>query len=142
MEKVKVVHWKDVLGEDVDDFKTVLSVNQEVKKYGKSSKKVPDGALEMYHKKIWQLEQEGWYCRVIDYNGNPIFMHLIPSDNSQLEQRSYSIIDAGGKRREYIAKRDFAHNDYQEAIEREYYDPDFPSEVDGAIARLTKTMEV
>jgi len=141
-ENIKVVHWKDVLGEDIDDFKTVLSVNQEIKRYGKSSKKIPDGALEMYRKKVWQLQQEGWYCRGIDYNGNPIFMHLIPNDNNQLEQRSISIIDTSGKRREYIAKRDFVHNEYQEAIEREYYDPDFPSEVDEAIERLSKTMEV
>jgi hypothetical protein len=142
MEKIKVVHWRNVLGDDLETFKLVLKHNQAMKKYGKSKIEIPDDASEMYHKKIWQLEQEGWYCRGIDYNGNPIFMHLIPSDNSQLEQRSYSIIDAGGKRREYIAKRDFAHNDYQEAIEREYYDPDFPSEVDEAIESLSKTMEV
>ena len=142
MENVKVVHWRNVLGEDLETFKLVLKHNQALKRYGKSSTKLPDDALEMYHKRIWQLEQEGWYCRGMDYNGNMKFMHLIPNDNSQLEERSASIIDMAGKRREYIEKRDYVHTDYQEAIEREYYDPDFPPEVDEAIGNLAKTMEV
>lgn len=136
MEKVKVVHWRDILGKEVDDFKLVLKHNQAVKKFGKSSIKLPDEALEMYEKKIWICEKEGWYKPRLDYNGNLIFMHLIPSDNDNLEQRSISIIDTCGKRREYIAKRDFEHTEYQEALEREYYDEDFPSE------DLSKTMEV
>ena len=142
MEKIKVVHWRNVLGEDLETFKLVLKHNQALKRYGKSSTKLPDDALEMYHKRIWQLEQEGWYCRGLDYDGSMKYMHLIPNDNSHLECRSASIIDAGGKRREYIEKRDYEHTDYQEALEREYYDPDFPSEVDEAIEGLTKHMEV
>ena len=128
MEKVKVVHWRNVLGNDLETFKLVLQHNIAMKKYGKTSIKLPDDAIEMYRKRIWQLEQEGWYCRGIDYNGNMRFMHLIPNDSSQFEGRSTSIIDTGGKRREYIEKRDFVHNEYQDALEREYYDPDFPSE--------------
>lgn len=142
MEKIKVVHWRNVVGDDLEAFKLVLKHNQAMKKYGKSKIEIPDDASEMYRRKIWQLEREGWYCRGIDYNGNPIFMHLVPPDSSLLEEVSTSIIDAGGKRREYIEKRDFVHNEYQETLEREYYDPDFPSEVDTAIAGLMKSMEV
>ena len=141
MEKVKVVHWQTVLGDQIEDFKLVLKHNQAVKKYGKSSIKLPDEALDMYRKKIWQLEKEGWYVRGLYYNGNLIFMHLIPGDKSLLDGCSLSIIDAGGKRREYIQKRDFEHTEYQEALEHEYYDPDFPSEVDTAISSLMRSME-
>ena len=128
MEKIKVVHWKNILGDEIDDFKLVLSHNQAVKKYGKSSIKIPEGALEMYRRKVWICEQEGWYKPRLDFNGNLIFMSIIPGDSFVGEQVSNSVIDMQGKRREYILKRDTVHTEYQEALEKEYYDQDFPSE--------------
>lgn len=145
MEKIKVVHWKNVLGNDIDAFKLVLQHNQAMKKYGKSSIKIPDGALEMYHKKIWICEKEDWYKPRLDFNGNLIFMSIIPGNDFEGNAVSNSIIDARGKRREYIEKRDFEHTEYQEALEREYYDEDFPSEIDNVhsiVNNLAKTMEV
>jgi hypothetical protein len=143
MEKVKVVHWQKILGDDADMIINIIRHNDEVRKYGKSSRKIPDGAIEEFKKKMWICQREGWYNPKV-VGDKLTFMHLIPGNDFVGDKLSNSVIDMRGKRREYIQRRDTIHTEYQEALEREYYSDDFPAESDvhSIVEGLTKTMEV
>ena len=133
MEKIKVVHWKTTLGDDEALIINILRQNDEIRRYGKSSRKIPDGALDVYKKKMWICQQEGWFNPKVVFD-KLTFQHLLPPDDFQGDKQSESIIDVRGKRREYIEKRDFEHTEYQEALEDEYYN-DFPRE-DGKVRSI------
>jgi hypothetical protein len=122
MEKVKVVHWKHIIGDDLPEILDIMKAYDDLARYGRSSHKIPPEADENYRRKIWQCRQEGWYPRY--RNGAIEWMHLIPGDDYVGTALSESSLDTRDKRREYIAKRDVIHVDtnYQDRIERDYYE--------------------